>query len=322
MSVFGRHEEAIEADSNVPAPRAVHGEPVTLGLRLRLAAALLTAALLAVFAPASLFAATFDCLIEPMQMVEIGSPVTGLLDKVLVRRSDRVQKGQVVATLESRAEQAAAELARFKSEALGPTRTAENKIEFSKRKYQRRKEMAAEKLMSAQDRDDAEAEYKLAEAELLVAKESRQLAKIELEQQRSQLNLRTIRSPFDGVVVDQMLYPGEIVEPGGTKKAILRLAQLDPLRVHVILPMAAFGKVNPGAAVTVTPEVPSGSRYAAKVRTIDKLIDAASGTFAVFLEMPNPKLAVSAGVKCKAELDVAVEPLKTDRAPKGASPKK
>src|SRR5687767_11943078 len=181
-----------------------------------------------------------------MQTVEIGSPVTGLLDKVLVRRSDRVAKGQVIATLESRAEQASAELARLKAEALGPTRTAESKIEFSKRKFQRRKEMAAEKLMSAQERDDAEAELKLAEAELQSAKESRQIARIEYEQQRSQLNLRTIRSPIDGVVVEQILYPGEIVEPGGNKKAILKLAQLDPLRVHVVLPMSAFGKVNPG----------------------------------------------------------------------------
>ena len=96
--------------------------------------------------------------------MEIGSPVTGLLDKVLVKRSDRVAKGQVLATLESRAEHAAAELARLRSIAAGPTQTAESRIEFSKRKFQRRKDMASEKLMSAQDRDDAEAEYKLAAA--------------------------------------------------------------------------------------------------------------------------------------------------------------
>jgi RND family efflux transporter MFP subunit len=320
MRVFAPQEEANTTATATLPVSVSRRDTVGFALRGKLAGALLVAAIVSAFAPAS-FGATFDCLIEPMQMVEIGSPVTGLLEKVLVKRSDRVQKGQVIATLESRAEQAAAELARFKSEALGPTRTAESKIEFSKKKFLRRKDMAAEKLMSAQDRDDAEAEYKLAEAELQVAKENKQLARIELEQQKSQLNLRTIRSPFDGVVVDQMLYAGEIVESSGNRKAILRLAQLDPLRVHVIMPMAAFGKVNAGAAVTVTPEVPAGSRYAAKVRTIDKLIDAASGTFAVFLEMPNPKLAVSAGVKCKAELDVAVEPVRNDRAAKSASQK-
>ncbi len=180
------------------------------------------------------WSASFDCLIEPTQAIDVGSPVAGLLDKVYVRRGDRVAAGQVLATLESQAEQAAAELARYKSQASGPTMTAESKIEFSKRKFQRRMQMAAEKLMSTQERDDAEAEYKLAEAELQVAKENKEIAHIEHKQQNGLLALRTIRSPFDGVVADQLLYPGEVVEPTGNKKTILKLAQLDPLRVHVI----------------------------------------------------------------------------------------
>ena len=250
--------------------------------------------------------AAFDCLIEPTQAIDVGSPVVGLLDKVHVRRGDRVSRGQVLASLESRAEQAAAELARFKSQASGPTMTAENKIEFSSRKFQRRAQMALEKLMSSQDRDDAEVEFKLAEAELQVAKENRQLAQIEYQQQSSLLNLRTLRSPFDGVVVDQLLYPGEVVEPTGNKKTILKLAQLDPLRVHVILPMAAFRKITAGMSARVAPEMPVGGAHPAKVKIVDKLIDAASGTFAAFLEMRNPELAIPAGVKCKAEFAIAL----------------
>lgn len=244
-------------------------------------------------------AAAFDCLIEPAQMVEVASPVTGLLDKVLVRRGDRVAKGQVLASLESRAEQASAELARMKSDLVGPSRLAESKIEFAGRKFNRRRDMAAEKLMSAQDRDDAEAEHKQAESELLVAKENRQVARIEFQQQSSLLNLRTIRSPFDGVVVDQMLYPGEVVEPGGAKKGILRLAQLDPLRVRVILPMSAFGKLTRGMSAEVLPELPVQGKYSAKVSSVDRLVDAASGTFVAFLDMPNRKLDIPAGVKCR-----------------------
>lgn len=245
-------------------------------------------------------ASTFDCLIEPTQTVELASPVTGLLDKVHVKRGEKIAKGQVLAVLESRAEQAAAELARFKSEQIGPMRSAESKIEFSKRKFNRRRSMAAEKLMSVQESDDAEAELRLAESELQVAKENREIAKLEYRQQGSLLNLRTIRSPFNGIVVDQMLYPGEVVEPGGTKKAILKVAQIDPLRIHVILPKEVFGKVTEGMTVDVVPEIPSKNKYTAKVKMIDRLVNAASGTFVVFLEMANAKLDVPAGVKCKA----------------------
>ncbi len=247
-------------------------------------------------------ATDYDCLIEPTQTVELASPVTGLLDRVLVKRGDKVAKGQAVAALESKAEQFAADLAKFRSELLGPTRTAESKIEFAKRKFQRRKEMSAEKLLAVQERDDAEAELKLAEAELLVAGENRQLARIEYQQQSSVLALRTIRSTVDGVVLDQLAYPGEVVEATGAKKVILKVAQLHPLRVHVILPMNVFGKISQDAIVEVSPERPVGGRHTARVKTIDKVIDAASGTFAVFLDMPNPKLEVPSGAKCRASI--------------------
>lgn len=247
-----------------------------------------------------------DCLIEPTQIVDLASPVTGLMDKVMVRRADRVTKGQVLATLESRAEQAASELARFKSVQVGPTQMAESKIEFAKRKFTRRQAMSNEKLMAAQDKDDAEAELRLAESELKVASENRQIAKLEHQQQSSLLNLRTIRSPFDGVVVDVLAYPGEVVEPGATKKAVVKLAQLDPLRIQVVLPKDAFGKVAPSMAVDVLPEIPGKGHYAAKIRSVDRLIDAASGTFVVLLDLPNPKLEIPAGVKCKATFPAGV----------------
>lgn len=243
---------------------------------------------------------SFDCLIEPVQMVELASPVTGLLSAVMVKRGDRIAKGQVLATLESHAEQAAADLARYKAELRGPTRLAQTKIDFSERKFNRRRDMAGEKLLPVQERDDAEADYKQAQAELQVAQENLQVARLESLQQSSLLNLRTIRSPFDGVVVDQLAYPGEVVEPGGTKNAILKVAQLDPLRVRVILPSSAFGKLTLGMQAAITPEVQAG-RYSGKISIIDRVIDAASGTFVVFLDLPNPKMEVPSGVKCKAE---------------------
>lgn len=248
-------------------------------------------------------ATSYDCLIEPAQTVELGTPVSGMLARVFVKRGDRVKRNQVLASLESHAEQAATELAHYKSQLVGPMELAQSKIEFSKRKFERRHDMAAEKLMSEQDSDDAEAELRQAQAELKVAEENREVARLEYLQQNSQLNLRTIRSPFDGVVVDQMIWPGETVEPGATKHAILKLAKLDPLQVRVVMPMQAFGKPALGMHARITPEVPSGKDYAATVSSIDRIIDAASGTFVVLLDLPNAKLDIPSGVKCKAVFD-------------------
>ncbi|WP_338847204.1 efflux RND transporter periplasmic adaptor subunit [Massilia sp. W12] len=254
-------------------------------------------------------AAVFDCLIEPAQTVDIASPVTGLLEKVHVKRGERISQGQVLASLEARAESAATALALYKSQMQGPGKSAESKLEFAKKKFTRKRDMQSSNYLSAQERDDAEGEMKQAEAEVLLAKENREQAKLEWQQQSSLLNLRTIRSPFSGVVTDQLLYPGEIVEPssGSQKKPILRIAQIDPLRIHVILPLAAFGKVKAGMKVQVSPEAPLTGQYSATVKLLDKVIDAASGSFAVYAEMPNPKHEIPSGVKCRADLPFTLD---------------
>lgn len=254
--------------------------------------------------PAALGAAeSYDCLIEPLQTVELGMPASGLIDKVLVKRGDRIARNQVLASLDSHAEQAATDLAHYKSELAGPTQLAQSKIEFSQRKFSRRHDMADEKLMSRQDSDDAEADLKQAQAELVEARENREVAHLEYVQQSSQLSLRTIRSPFDGVVIDQMMWPGEIFEPGATRHAVLKVAQLNPLRVRVVLPMRAFGIPTEGMAVTVTPEIQASKTYTARIISVDRIIDAASGTFVASMDLPNPKLDIPSGVKCKAVLN-------------------
>jgi RND family efflux transporter MFP subunit len=241
-----------------------------------------------------------DCLIEPIQVIELASPVSGLVENTFVKRADIVTKGQVVATLESGVETALLALDRFKAEQVGPKQIAENKIAFAKRKYYRRQQMAREHLMTTQDRDDAEADLRIAESELKVALENQKLADLEYQQHSQSLKLRTLRSPFDGVVVEQLAYPGEVVEPGSEKKSIYKLAQLDPLQIHVVLPKSAFGKVIFGMPVDVFPDIPPGKRYSARVKSIDRVIDAASGSFVVLLELPNPQLDISVGTQCKA----------------------
>lgn len=245
---------------------------------------------------------SYDCLIEPAQTVELGTPVSGLLERVNVKRGDRITRNEVLATLESHGEQTAADLALYKSRLTGPTELAQSKIEFSRRKFNRRHDMAEAKLMAQQDSDDAESELKQAQAELTEAKENREVARLEYLHEMSQLNLRTIRSPFDGVVVDQMMWPGEIFEPGATKHAVLKVAQLNPLRVEVVMPLHAFGTARVGMTASIVSELEPNTPYAATVSSVDRIVDAASGTFVVFMDLPNPKLDLPAGVKCKATL--------------------
>ena len=253
-----------------------------------------------VFAGSAQAAATFDCLIEPTQTIELRSTVGGRIERIAVRRGDKVQKGQVLVLLESSAERAAAESARARAEMEGEEAVARTKLKYAKLAYERKRDMHADKLMSGQERDDAEGEMRSAEAELQLAQDNRRVAALEADEQSALLARRSIRAPFNGVVADQQMYAGEVIEPGDPKKSILKLAQLDPLRVHIIMPRTAFGKVKKGMKVQVVPEIATAVRVEGTVVIIDSLIDAASGTFGVFLDVPNPDSAVPAGIKCRA----------------------
>ncbi len=249
---------------------------------------------LAATAPAQ--AESFDCLIEPYQTVDLRSPVDGLIDKVLVQRGDRVRTGQPLVLLESSVETSAQEVARYRAQTEGRIATARSRVDYAGKKLARQTELQASNYVAAQSRDEAEAEKRVAEAELTDALESRELAQREYKQSTDQLGRRTLRCPFNGVVMDRMLNPGDLAESGTGRRPVLKLARVEPLRVEVVLPVAAYGKLAQGTTASVTPEG-IGGRYPATVG----VIDSASGTFGVRLVLANPDRQLPAGIRCRID---------------------
>lgn len=208
-----------------------------------------------------------ECLVEPHLVTSLGSPVEGTLSEVLVDRGAFVTKGQVVARLNSTVEAATVNL-----------KSAQE--EFGKRKVERNEELYKKQLISANEKDELETQTRI--------------AGLELKQQQEVLAQRTIRSPLNGVVVERFLGAGERV---GNEK-ILKIAQIDPLNVEVIAPVELFGLIRPGMAGDVRFQTVTGV-HKARVVVVDRVIDAASGTFGVRLELPNPGNRIPAGIKCR-----------------------
>ncbi len=243
------------------------------------------------------WAAEHEGIIEARQIIDIRSPVEGLIESVTVDRGDPIKKGQVLVTLESGVERANLEIARFRTEVKGPVVSAEARVEFARHKEERQAELAREHFVSPSALEEARTERRLAEAELAIAKENQRQALLEVTRAEEQLRMRVIRSPVDGVVVERLLKPGELTN-SNTKEPILKLAEIDPLNVEVVLPASLYGHVRRGDLAEVMPETPVG-RYSAKVVVVDRVIDAASGTFGVRLELRNPNHAIPAGAKCR-----------------------
>jgi len=261
------------------------------------------APLLAVFALAAAASAwaqsggAFDCIIEARQMVEIRSPVEGLIEKIHVERGDTVERGQVVVTLESGPERAALAVAKSRAEQAGAVKAAEAKLALAQQKESRAEKLSQQNFVSTNAVEEARTERSLAESELKVARENQRLAELETRRATEALNLRTIRSPIAGVVVERNMKTGELASTN-VKEPIMRLAEIDPLNVEVILPASLYGAVKIGDHADVMPETPKGT-FDARVVVVDKVINAASGTFGVRLELPNAKQQLPAGARCK-----------------------
>ena len=259
----------------------------------------MVAAAALVAAPAAR-AGEFDCLIEPRQVLEIRSPLEGVIERVNVQRGDFVTKGQELAALDTSVDRIQAAMAKHRSQMEGAIVSWQLRGEQAAKKSSRVDELLRQNYISAQARDEAATEKLVAEAELRDARDNRTMAELEFKRQTEIIRQKTITSPINGVIIERLQNPGELAEAGVGRKPLLKLADIDVLNVEVVLPAAAYGKVSLGMAIQVVSDIPAGSRHRATVKVIDRVLDAASGTFGVRMELPNSERKIPGGVRCRA----------------------
>lgn len=243
-------------------------------------------------------ASDFDCVIHPRQVLEIRSPIEGLLERVSVDRGDKVRKGQELAFIDTSVERVLLESAKFLSTVEGASRAGQSKLRWSTRRLERVQDLSRKDFVSPQAQDEAKSEKELAEAELQEANDNRKLAEIEYRRQLALIRLKAIRSPINGVVMERVLNVGELAEAGVGRKPILRLAEIETLYVEALLPAETYQRIKIGSVGTVSPQMTGIGQQRATVTVVDRVLDAGSGTFGVRLELPNKDGRLPAGVRC------------------------
>lgn len=250
-----------------------------------------------------------DCLIQPRTVARVSSSVPGVLESIEVDRGDMVEPGQVLARLESSVEQAAVAMAEERARAKASLRSSEARLELERSDLGRTRVLRERKVASDAESQNAETRTRVAEMELLAAQEEQRLAELDLARTRAVLARRSIESPIRGVVVRVTGSPGEYFE----EQPILELAELDPLYIEVFVPLAQFGRIELGSTARVRPEAAVGGQFEARVVVVDRVVDAASGTFGVRLEVSNPDYAIPAGLRCSVEFPGLPGPLALQR---------
>ncbi len=238
--------------------------------------------------------AELDCFIEPHTVINLGSEITGIIKELNVDRGDFVEKGQVLVKLDTRVEEANIEVMRARSEMIATIEARKANLEFLNREFERMTDLYKKNIIAFEEVDMAEAKMLIAERELHEALEHIHVAELELKKASELYGRRIIRSPIKGVVTEKFLSVGELVD----RKPILMLAQLDPLNVEVIAPITLLNSFSVGDLAEIIPEYPMGKSYIGKVKIVDNVVDATSGTFGIRIELPNPDYTLPSGLQC------------------------
>jgi len=225
--------------------------------------------------------------VKPQQSVEIRPQVDGLLQQVLVREGEMVSAGQLLATLDDRAIKAA--LAQAKAQRA----VVEAKLNVAKRDLQRYQNLSQSQAISAQQKDQQQANVQQLQAEL-------QSVDAQINAQQVQLSFTQIHAPISGQVGIRNVDAGNYVRPSDTQ-GLFSVVQLDPISVEMALPQAQLPQlqqlmqqVRQQQAVPVEAFVQDGGEKLASgtLTVVDNKVSAGSGTIRIKADFANPTQAL------------------------------
>lgn len=240
----------------------------------------------------------YPCQIFPSAKAEVASPVAGVLAEVLVDRGAHVVKGQPLARLRAEMEEAQVALAQARAGADAQLRARRAKLSQADRVLGRNRDLLEKKFISENEVDQMRTERDVAQQDVSSAAEALGVARLELEQAKVALSMRTIRSPIDGVVTERALSAGEQVR----EKPIMVIQQVDSLHAEVALPASLVRMVKIGTKARISFPVAGVDAVSASIAVLDPVIDPSSDTFTVRFVIDNKAGLIPGGIKCHADI--------------------
>ncbi len=218
--------------------------------------------------------------IEPVNKVEVGTQVSGIISKIYVDYNSIVKKGQVIAeldkiNLESELASAKANLASSKSE-----------LDYQETNYKRMKALHDRGFISDDDFDIADLSYKKAKEAYLVQLQTVQKA-------QTNLGYATITSPIDGVVLSKDVEEGQTVAASFSTPTLFTIARdLTDMQVVANVDEADIGNVRDGQRVTFTVDAFPDDTFEGRVKQVRQQGEEESNvvTYEVVISAPNNDL--------------------------------
>ena len=224
--------------------------------------------------------------VEPLEQVEVGTQVSGIIARIYVDYNSQVKEGQVIAELDKdvlETELASAKLS---------VESNKNEYEYQQKSYERTKRLYEQSLVS-------ESEYETAEYNYNKARIAYQQSVAQEDKARTNLGYATIYSPIDGVVISRAVEEGQTVASSYSTPTLFTIAN-DLRKVQVVADVdeADIGSVREGAEVTFSVDAYPGEIFEGKVNQVrmEAITTNNVVTYEVVIHANNPDLKLKPGL--------------------------
>lgn len=196
-------------------------------------------------------------LVHPRQQASVAARITAPIHELLVSKGQRVAQGALLARLDSR------DLVAQRDDALAATRQAEALADRRKRLFD---------------------EGAIPQRDLLAAETELAQLKARLEVSSTQLAFSEIRSPFAGSITEQLLYPGDMAQPGSP---IFTVTDIAVAVARAQVPQGDAAALASGQACSFASEDISGGVPEGRITVVNRAVDAVRRTVEAWCEIPN-----------------------------------
>lgn len=238
--------------------------------------------------------------LNPVTVVEVGSQVSGKIDKLYVDFNSHVQKGQVIAELDKSILQTRVDQNRANYlSAVASLEKAKVTLANLEKKYQRALSLFEENLISYEEKEAAEAAYLGAKTDLQSAEARVEQAKSQLESSEVDLGYAIIRSPIDGIVISRNVNVGQTVQASFQAPKLFEIANdLSKMQVECSVDEADIGKVQEGQKVRFTVDAFPNETFNGVVKQVrySPTITQNVVTYTTIVDVDNPGMKLRPGM--------------------------
>src|SRR5450432_1306987 len=232
--------------------------------------------------------------------VQVGSQVSGTIQKLLVDFNSPVKKGQLIAKIDPQLIAASLEQARANFEAAqGNLLKAEAQERDAGRQFERSRDLLDRKLIAQADFDTTQANLEVAKGASAAARGTLAQAKAALFQAQVNLNMTSIVSPTDGTVISRSVDVGQTVAASLAAPTLFVIAKdLREMQVDTSVAEADVGKLSTAMAATFTVDAFPGEHFRGKVRQIRNAPTTLQNvvTYDAVIDVANPDLKLRPGM--------------------------